>query len=227
VTGDQTTLLPTDPAVGTVGGDTAGARTNTDGNLVVVQQHVLATVDHACGNIFQRLYHLIRTARAGGNHALPALEESVRELQALLELFVDYVAPMAIEIRPLRTADVSASFRHHLDEALGIGRVVVVDVEVTGNVAVDPARLARVFHLLAQSLHEPAGHGGSHAVCAVVAGAGHFEIVIEDVTPVKTPAAELRWALAEKLVDLQGGELRRVVTAETERWMLRLPVMAV
>jgi hypothetical protein len=204
-----------------------GTLANSDGDLVVVQQNVLATVDHAFGNIFQRLYHLARTMRAASAPALSPLEDSIRELQALLELFVDYVAPIAIEGRAMRAADVAASFRHHLDEAVGAGQLnVTLATELSAAVVVDPARLARVFHLLAQSLHESLDHGTSSVSVGVGVGGAHFEIVVGDFAPCNSPTAQLRWALAEKLVNLQAGELLETSAGEHRRWTLRLPVVA-
>jgi len=197
-----------------------------DGELVVVRQAVLATVDHAFGNIFQRLYHLLRTLRSGATHVVPALEESVREVQSLLELFVDYVAPTPLEMRPLRTTDVASSFRRHADDELGTERFqLVVKDDPTAMVAVDPSRLARVFHLLAQLLAERVSTGSLSGVCAPSAAGTHFEIRIDGLAPVNSPEAELRWALAEKLVDLQGGELRWLAAGQGAGWTLRLPLM--
>jgi hypothetical protein len=205
---------------------TVSAGDQGDGELVVVRQAVLATVDHAFGNIFQRLYHLLRTLRSGTNHVVPALEESVREVQSLLELFVDYVAPTPLEMRPLRTTDVASSFRRHADDELGTERIqLVVKDDPTAMVAVDPSRLGRVFHLLAQLLAERASADGLSGVCAPSATGTHFEIRIDGLTPVNSPEAELRWALAEKLVDLQGGELRWLAAGQGAGWTLRLPLM--
>ena len=212
------------PGSGTPGAVWAGDP--GDGELVVVRQAVLATVDHAFGNIFQRLYHLLRTLRSGANHALPALEDSVRELQSLLELFVDYVAPTPLEMRPLRTSDVASSFRRHAGDELGTERIqFVVKDDPAALVTVDPTRLARVFHLLAQSLGERVGGGGLTCVCGPSATGMHFEIRIDGLLPVNSPEAEVRWALAEKLVDLQGGELRWLVVGQGAGWTLRLPLV--
>jgi len=196
-----------------------------DGELVVVRSAVLATVDHAFGNLFQRLYHLIRTLRTGeGQHSVPVLESSIRELHGLLELFVDYVAPMSLEVRPVPIADVTRSFCRHADDQLGAGRLQVsVDADGEATVVIDPARLARAFHLLAPSLAESAGR--PCAECGIARSATHFEIRVDGSNPSKSAAADLRWALAEKLVDLQGGELRRLENGRNAGWILRLPLM--
>jgi hypothetical protein len=193
-----------------------------DGDLVVLQQNVLATVDHAFGNIFQRLYHLIRTVRAGSGPTLPALEDSVRELQSLLELFMDYVTPTSLETRMLRTADVGASFRRHFEEQVGDCRLTVdVGEEHCGTVLADPARLARVFHLLAQLV--PAQEAIRSRIGLSATGT-QYEIALELPRFVNSAASDLRWVLSQKLIELQGGELRRLCAAERDGWTLRLPL---
>ncbi|MBI4514403.1 MAG: hypothetical protein HY699_01125 [Deltaproteobacteria bacterium] len=200
-------------------------RVRGDGDLVVVQPAVLATVDHTFGNIFQRLYHLIRTAASGNSGALTTLETSVRELQSLLELFVDYVAPTPMAMRCLRMSDVATSFRRHLDDGVGAGRVDVVVSETAGaTVTADPACLARVFRLLAQSLCASASPAGVRAACGLSSEeGGHFEISVVGPGSVATPLTELRWALAQKLIELQGGDLRQEVNEGGQRWTIRLP----
>jgi hypothetical protein len=183
----------------------------------VVRQSVVAAVDHSLGNIFQRLYHLIRTAREGGTHVLPTLEESIHELQSLLELFIDYAAPLAVVPRPIRATDVCASLQQHL-------RVEIASDVTNGAVSVDPARLARVFHLLGQSLAETGDAAPALATCRT--RDAQLEISLVNLRRTNGAAAELRWAVAEKLIELQGGELRPLAEPEQAGWVLRLPLVS-
>ena len=196
-----------------------------DSALVVVQPSVLSTVDHAVGNLFQRVYHLIRTARNGNHETLAVLEESVHELQALLELFVDYVAPTVIQSRPLPAADLLLSCRRHLEEEIGSGRIDLRSAELAGvSVAADPARMARVFDLLSRALRRAVGPTGLRA-CAAVSGDGvYFEITFERLAARGDANDEVRRALAQKLIDLQGGELRECVAPDGVQWTVRVPV---
>ena len=202
-------------------------RDATDGELVVVHPAVLATTDHAFGNLFQRVYHLIRTARVGGDATIVSLEESVHELQLLLELFVDYVAPTAVASRPLRGLDLIVSCRGHLEDEIGPGRVSLVADELAGNVLVtiDPAHMARVFQLLSRCLKRAVDGGGALAGSAGISPDGSAVQLAFTTLPDRGVAAdELRWALAQKLIDLQGGELRESVGPVGREWTLRLPI---
>jgi hypothetical protein len=197
----------------------------SDGELVVVQPKVLATVDHAFGNLFQRVYHLVRTARNGTAETFVVLEESVRELQGLLELFVDYVAPMPVQIRSLQATNLLLSFQRHLADAVGADRVQIdcgdlLDVLVV----VDPARMSRIFDLLSRTWHRVADATEIVRGRAALSSDGsHLEITFDHV-PGGGAHDEMRWALAQKLIDIQGGELRQLIAADGVRWTLRLPV---
>jgi hypothetical protein len=205
------------------GQDAIGECADSDGELVVVRPSVLATVDHACGNIFQKLYHLLRTTRSGSNHSSAALEDTIRQLQSLIELFLDYVAPTSVQPQPIRVVSLLASFRGHLDDQLA----GPVEVDMTGDdcttVVADPVRLGRAFQLLAQSAGAPGREGTLQLQCRLSSGRTHFEITVSH-RPGGAGDAELRWAVAEKLVDLQGGELRQDLRSDGVRWTLRLPL---
>jgi len=204
-----------------------GPETDTsDGQLVVVHPSVFATLDHAFGNLFQRVYHLIRTVRSGNDQTIAALDESVHELQSLLELFVDYVAPTSIHSRPVRAADLIGSFRRHLEAEIGASRVSIAADEPADPtwVPADPARMARAFQLLSQALAGSVGVGQLGGRAGLSSDQAHLELSCTLSARRGSAADELRWVLAQKLVDLQGGELSEGVGPCGRQWTLRLPL---
>lgn len=198
---------------------------DADEYMVVLRRAVLHDVEHALGNLLQRLQHAARMVKGGAGVDGERLEAAVADLGRLLELLFDYVSPMPIQARPTDAAGVAESL------ALQVGVVSGLEIGCEASPAVrvlaDPGVLQRSFLLLSRA------YGGSWAqgakvTAALVCDAAGERVRFEVEAPpgaavVHTPQAGLAAAVAGRLIELQGGEL--VVTMQPQpRCAVLLPV---
>lgn len=197
--------------------------------MVVLRPDVLDTVGHVLGNLFQRLYHLVD--RAGESDALTAeeLRGNAARLEAVLQLFLDYVSPVAPSLQPVEFADIAQSLAQRLIDACGGRLRVQVSAASNGSVLVDPGRLGRAFDLLASWLQARPGMESAAPVAVTLTPTGrNLELLVSlssSYLTSRSSEAELRWALAQKLIDLHGGTLTepRQAAGETQ-WQITLPL---
>lgn len=177
--------------------------------LVALRPDVLNDVEHAVGNLLQRMHHVARAARNELGAPGERLQATLEELEHLLELFFDYVSPVSLELRATPTARVAESLAVQLR---GHGATVTVAASSAPAVLADPRTLSRSFALLAQ-----AGAAGWDGATLTVAAAddGSGERVELQVCGAVPPAAAsaaaqgvLATAVARRLIELHGGELR-------------------
>jgi hypothetical protein len=197
--------------------------------MVVLRPDVLDTVGHVLGNLFQRLYHLVD--RAGESDALTAeeLRGNAARLEAVLQLFLDYVSPVAPNLQPIEFAEIGQSLAQRLTEACGGRLRVHVSEAPSGSVLVDPGRLGRAFDLLASWLQPRSGLESVTPIMVSIAPSGRSLELLVSLSSTylasRSSEAELRWALAEKLIDLHGGTLTEPVrTAGETQWRITLPL---
>lgn len=190
---DSTTLVVRD--------ERAGER------LVAVREDVLNDVEHAVGNLLQRMHHAARSARTEMGVHGERLQGALTDLERLLDLLFGYVSPVDVELRPTDAERVAESLAAQLR---GHGIAVTVGEVPPVRVLADPRALGRSFQLLAESRGwSGAGAlevGVSHDVPAervefAVRGAG-------EAAALGAPGA-LAAAVAGRLIELQGGELRQ------------------
>ena len=189
-----------------------------EGQLVVVRPRVVENADHVFGNLFQRLYH--GTRRAGDLDAeLGAeLEDSAARLEEALQLLLDYVAPFPPSLERVMATEIATSLAQRLGASV-TSAAAAADLRV----AVDPGRMARAFDLMATQL--PEGRG----VCGVAVEPGQEDVVLvvavdAGVRTAASSIAELRWAVASKLIELHGGALGVAEGADGEgTWRVSLP----
>ena len=103
-----------------------------DEQLVAVRRAVLNDVEHAVGNLLQRMHHAARTAKAG-----------------LGALFFDYVSPVEVQVRPTDAERIAESLAAQL-RAQGVSEVRLGATAAT-RVLADPRVMGRSFLLLAQA----------------------------------------------------------------------------
>lgn len=200
-----------------------------DGVLVVVRPEVVEIADHVLGNLFQRLYHGVERVRRLDGGVAAELSTSVSELEEILQLILDYVAPFPPATSRIPAIEVVESMVKNLapgSEAVLMALGATIDGVM---VAVDPGRASRAFALLSQQLdfeHE-------REVCTRVSvSRANRGIVVHLRFPVgrvatRSSTVELRWAVAEKLIELHGGTLAKshMDSGEVE-WAISLPSIA-
>lgn len=202
-----------------------------DGQVVVVRPEVLDTVGHVFGNVFQRLYHLID--RVGETDALTAeeLRGSTGRLEGFLQLLMDYISPAVPSLQYVTYTDVAQSFARGLSDAFG-GRVRVhVNAPPGGELLVDPARLTRAFDLLSSQLQGRSGVDTNQTVMVSLQAAPRWVrlsvTLAADMLGANGSDAEMRWAVAAKLIEIHGGTLAQRTTHLGEpEWEITLPLQS-
>jgi hypothetical protein len=181
-----------------------------DEHLVAVRRAVLNDVEHAVGNLLQRMHHAARSASTGpGSHG-DRLQASLEDLERLLELLFDYVSPVEMELRPTEAARVAESLAAQL-RTHGLGEVSVSAVPPS-SVLADPRLLTRCFSLLAQTCARDAGEQHPVDIDVVHDAAGDrvtFALRLGTAEGrVATSHGAMAEAVAARLIELQGGELQ-------------------
>ncbi len=126
--------------------------------------------------------------------------------------------------------DVVDGWGHQIGETTG-GRVETErGTRVAGVLRLDPAALRRSFALLASRLL--AGGAGMPVRLHAAAGPDARVVVVTALLPagavgVASSEREVEWALAEKLIELQGGALRDLCDDQGgTTWEIVLPVQS-
>lgn len=172
--------------------------------LVAVREDVLNDVEHAVGNLLQRMHHAVRSSRAEMGAHGERLELALADLERLLDLLFGYVAPVRVEVRATDAGRVAESLAAQLR---GQGVEVALAAVPAVRVLADPRALGRSFQLLAESRH----WDGPFAVDVRHDAAGErVEFTVRGAAAASVPGAQgtLAAAVAGRLIDLQGGELR-------------------
>ncbi|MGH7788333.1 MAG: hypothetical protein ACRERC_15800 [Candidatus Binatia bacterium] len=171
---------------------------------------MLSDVEHAVGNLLQRMHHAARGVRA--ELAVPGerLQGALEELEGLLDLLFDYVSPVDVSVRPTEAALVAESLAAQL-RAQGAVDVVLAEVPAVAVLA-DGRALSRGFLLLARACGREWQAAGPLTVqTRHDAAADRVEFTVESgggVPPATSAQAALAGAVASRLIELQGGELR-------------------
>lgn len=180
-----------------------------DEQLVAVRRAVLNDVEHAVGNLLQRMHHAARTAKAGLGAQGERLQTTLDDLERLLELFFDYVSPVEVQVRPTDAERIAESLAAQL-RAQGVSEVRLGATAAT-RVLADPRVMGRSFLLLAQACARELDGAGPVAIDVVHDPAGdrvQFLVQSADGTAVAPTAfSSLAAAVAGRLIELQGGEL--------------------
>ena len=174
-----------------------------DERLVAVREDVLNDVEHAVGNLLQRMHHAARSARAEMGAHGERLETALADLERLLDLWFGSVSPVDVELRATDAERVAESLAAQLR---GQGVEVSVAAVPAVRVLADPRALGRSFQLLAESRH----WGGPFAVdVRHDAAAERVEFALRGAGEAAAAGAHgaLAAAVAGRLIDLQGGEL--------------------
>lgn len=193
--------------------------------LVVVRPAVVENADHVFGNLFQRVYAGVSRLQQLDPTEGDSLATSVREVEEALQLVLDYVAPFPPSFERFAVAEVAESLAHRIKDIAGAAVAMVVEVTSEGAVLADPARLGRAFDLLAQRFAERAR--GERAEIAVEIAPDSVQLRLacsRSSASARSSIGDLRWAVAEKLIELQGGTLEFAGgEGGSLQWMVSLP----
>ena len=186
--------------------------------LVGVRREVVAEAEHAFGNLFHRLHYFATKLQGQGVEGATSLESTVAELEDLLRLVLDYASPLAAEVVPVRAAVVVGG----LAAALGRG-VTPLGADCEARLVLADSRLlSEAFRLMKVGLGSGEGEAGgrlearSRGLAVSTASTG--------VTTASPRRSAVAWALAQKLVEAQGGIHGGGPTAVRAR--VRLPLAA-
>jgi hypothetical protein len=179
--------------------------------LVTLEPEVLSDAEHALGNLLQRLRHAARQAANGGAEP-ERLYGTIEDLEGLLQLIFDYVSPVDVELRPIsanRIAETLAGqVRAHSHAEVAVGPLPAVQM------ALDRRLLGRSFALLGRALGRRWESSSGTVVEACLDPAlerVEFSLCSLVVTASDHPGGgqeQLALAVARRLIELQGGELR-------------------
>lgn len=179
-----------------------------DEQLVALRTDVLSDVEHAVGNLLQRMHHVARAARGALGVQGERLQAGLDELEQLLGLFFDYVSPVELQLRTTDAARIAESLAAQLR---GHGAAVTIEPSTVPAVVADPRALSRCFALLAQAGARE-WEGAVVAIAARRDASGErveFEVRGGERPAVASAApSALATAVARRLIELQGGELR-------------------
>ena len=183
--------------------------------LVVLRTAVLSDAEHAVGNLLQKLHHAARVAGNGNGEAAERLGGTLTELERVLGLLFDYVTPTEVGVRPVAATSVLESLVSHVRDAGGDG--VDVGDAPAGQVCADPRVLGRSFRLLSAALGDQWKLRTSVAADADEAGRIAFVVRSPGESEACSRADALALAVAQRLIELQGGELRHAEGADGGR----------
>jgi hypothetical protein len=174
-----------------------------DERLVAVREDVLNDVEHAVGNLLQRMHHAARSSRAEMGAHGERLETALADLERLLDLLFGYVSPVDVELRATDAERVAESLAVQLR---GQGAEVTVAAVPAVRVLADLRALGRSFQLLSESRRWQAR---MTLEVRHDAAAERVEFALRGAADAAAPGARgvLAAAVAARLLDLQGGEL--------------------
>ena len=187
----------------------------------VIGERVVADVRHEIGNYFHKLYYWAdfltesRNGHASDVTATQMLEETIRNLEELLQATLEYVRPMAAAPIRMHAGEVVDGVVRQLCSGLA-GRTVTPSVDETlpGErvVVVDPGRLSQLLATLVRRIESSMDGTRELEVRVGPEVRGTLEVVVVRMTGVATgnghsTLSEVEWATAENVARLAGGEL--------------------
>jgi len=200
----------------------------SDAQIVAVRPQVVETVGHVLGNMFQRMYHLIEVAGTADAASATALESGTRKLEGFLQLVIDYFSPVTLALQHLPATEVAQGLARQVSDSIGCAVRVDAKLPAESRLLADPGRLARSFSLLASQLRATASERA--VTVRVVGETSGRSIRLTVMLPASVVAAEsseseVRWAVAEKLLETHGGSLRqRAMPTGEVQWEIALPL---
>jgi signal transduction histidine kinase len=210
------------------------------GSLVVVQERVLAEISHELGNLFHKLYYwsdYIKSdgdgegAKKGDSTAGHMLERTISNLEEFLKVALEYFHPITLNFTKVPVAELLDGFMAHLKSHLNGNemRVFRDEIDEPATILVDPTRISQAFRIALHNVHDDLKAGGALTVSLGKGSRRDFPgLEVRLVVEPKTPASSLfrgaeagvEWAVAQKLIELHGGEIVERVDANGQKVVL-------
>jgi len=204
---------------------TASEEAHEQGSLVVVQERVLAEITHELGNFFHKLYYWSDYIKSDGEGAKKTdstagqmLERTIANLEDFLKCALEYFYPIKLNFTKIAVAELLDGFMMHLTAHLNGNEVRVSRDEIgePATILVDPARISQAFRIALHKVHEDLKSGGALTVSMGRGSRREFpglemQLAVEPKVPpsplFRTAEAGVEWAVAQKLIELHGGEI--------------------
>jgi hypothetical protein len=206
------------------------------------EERVLSDISHELGNFFHKLYYWTdylqekRPPASEDTTATEMLGRTIRNLEGFLRVSLEYFRPLALSTIPMSVSDLVAGLLGQARSELNGTPLAVADAGQWNGATllVDPGRLPSVFVQALRRVVSGVEHGRVEiAVRAERRGdVDGLEVRVTALTNGAAPAAlntaaDVEWALAERVVALHGGELVAVEpTGEQRLVVLFLPFHA-
>lgn len=195
------------------------------GSLVVVQERVLADIAHELGNFFHKLYYWsdfiktdAETSKKADSTAGHMLERTIANLEEFLKVALEYFHPITLNFTKVSVGELLDGFMAHLKSHLN-GNAVEVrrdQIDPPATILVDPTRISQAFRIALHHVHEDLKLGGALTVTLGTAKRRDFDglemrLDVEPSAPAsplfRGAEAGVEWAVAQKLIELHGGEI--------------------
>jgi len=207
------------------------------------EERVLSDISHELGNFFHKLYYWTdylqekRPPASEDTTATEMLGRTIRNLEGFLRVSLEYFRPLSLSTIPMSVSDLVAGLLGQARSELNGTPLVVADAgQWNGStLLVDPGRLPGVFVLalrrvltgterarveIALRVERRGDVEGLEVRVAALSAKGAAPAALNT-------AADVEWALAERVVALHGGELVAVEsTGEQRLVVLFLPFHA-
>ncbi len=143
------------------------------GNLVVVQERVLAEIAHELGNFFHKLYYWsdyikgdAEGAKKFDTTAGHMLERTITNLEDFLKVALEYFHPIKLNFTKVGVGELLDGFMTHLGAHLNGNEVRVWrdEIDEPATILVDPARISQAFRIALHHVHEDLKSGGALSV---------------------------------------------------------------
>ena len=210
------------PSVSAIGARPRTPRTGA--SLVPIQEKVLAEIGHELGNFFHKLYYWSdflqdKPARQSADAtAVQMLERTIRNLEEFLKVSLEYFHPTQLACMRMEAGELVEALLVQLRAQLNGTPVAIADAGDwrDGGVMVDPGRFSQALGVAVRQLVDQVGGESTLAIAIRRASRdGHagLEVYLRLNRPSEAPAllrtgaAGMAWAVAEKIVLLHGGEL--------------------
>jgi hypothetical protein len=190
----------------------------------VIGDRVVADVRHEIGNYFHKLYYWAdflgesRSGRTGDVTATQLLEDTIRGLEDLVRVTLEYVRPLASTPIRMGAREVADGILRQLEIGLG-GRALTVEdgAALEGRaIVVDPGRLSQLLGAIVRRLAQTTDAARPLAVQLAIAPQAAGEALAVRIRgtcgdgpagTVHSTIAEVEWATAENVARITGGAL--------------------
>ncbi|MFN8545945.1 MAG: hypothetical protein U0807_17315 [Candidatus Binatia bacterium] len=216
----------------------AGGAPHGSGAAASEQEKVLADITHEVGNFFHRLYYWSEYLQAPRGHdpidasAGEMLHATIRGLEGFLRRALEYFHPLELTRTSMGVGEILRALAVQVRGQASGAPLEVADLDGWSDAAVlvDPGRFTMAAQAVARHL---ADHLAADSTIAIRLGRHARTVAIEFIvhraraSSQQAATSGLEWALAERIVQLHGGQLRdEPLVHHTKTVTLELPLAA-